>query len=342
VIENLVYLLNTVIYGIIVSAVSFLIIFFITPAFIKYLSKKGSEVVDYHKPGKPFIPRPAGPILLIGIVIAEIILYLLIPDIKIISVLLTTIIGFFIGYIDDRKTMPGWFKPVALILAAVPIIVLGSHGNYLGLIFDSAFIPLLYILLIFSIVPIVGNTINSIDVFNGVASGFIIITMIPLLVSVMLFGNTNVFLMSLPLLFGCIAIYHYHKFPSKIFLGDSGTLLLGSMYAGILIVGNSEIIGVIALLPAVMNSFLFLSSVKKIVEHRQVKTRPVTICDDFRLMASKDSSAPATLVRLILASGPLSEQEIIRRVFILGTFSSLLAFISIVIQYSFMKGIISL
>jgi UDP-GlcNAc:undecaprenyl-phosphate/decaprenyl-phosphate GlcNAc-1-phosphate transferase len=325
-----------------VSAISFLIIFFVTPPFIKYLNKKGKVVVDYHKPGKPNVPRPAGPVLLIGLVIGEIILYFLILDVKIISVLLTTIIAFIIGYIDDVKTMPGWFKPAALILAAIPIIILGSHGDYLGLIFDSAFIPILYILLILSIIPIVGNTINSIDVFNGVASGFIIITMIPLLVSLILFGSTSVFLMGLPLLSGSIAIYQYHKFPSKIFLGDSGTLLLGSMYAGLSIVGNSEIIGVIALLPAVMNSFLFLSSVKKIVEHRQVKTRPVTICDDFRLMASKDSSAPATLVRLILARGPLSEQEIITRIFILATFSSILAFITIVIQYSFMMGEISL
>lgn len=324
------------------SAISFLIVFFITPAFIEYLTRKGRVVVDYHKPGKPMVPRPAGPVLLIGIVISEIILYFLILDVKIISVLLTTIIAFIIGYIDDLKTMPGWFKPAALILAAIPIIVLGTHGNYLGLIFDSAFIPILYILLILSIIPIVGNTINSIDVFNGVASGFIIITMIPLLVSVILFSNTNVFLIGLPLLFGCIAMYQYHKFPSKIFLGDSGTLLLGSMYAGISIVGNSEIIGVIALLPAVMNSFLFLSSVKKIVEHRQVKTRPVTICDDFRLMASKDISAPATLVRLILARGPLSEQEIITRIFILATFSSVLAIISIGIQYAFMIGKLSL
>ncbi len=324
------------------SAISFLIVFFITPAFIEYLTRKGRVVVDYHKPGKPMVPRPAGPVLLIGIVISEIILYFLILDVKIISVLLTTIIAFIIGYIDDLKTMPGWFKPAALILAAIPIIVLGTHGNYLGLIFDSAFIPILYILLILSIIPIVGNTINSIDVFNGVASGFIIITMIPLLVSVILFSNTNVFLIGLPLLFGCIAMYQYHKFPSKIFLGDSGTLLLGSMYAGISIVGNSEIIGVIALLPAVMNSFLFLSSVKKIVEHREVKTRPVTICDDFRLMASKDNSAPATLVRLILARGPLSEQEIITRIFILATFSSVLAIISISIQYAFMIGKLSL
>lgn len=338
----MIYPLDIAIYGIIVSAISFLIVFFITPAFIEYLSRKGRVVVDYHKPGKPMVPRPAGPVLLIGIVISEIILYFLILDVKIISVLLTTIIAFIIGYIDDLKTMPGWFKPAALILAAIPIIVLGTHGNYLGLIFDSAFIPILYILLILSIIPIVGNTINSIDVFNGVASGFIIITMIPLLVSVILFSNTNVFLIGLPLLFGCIAMYQYHKFPSKIFLGDSGTLLLGSMYAGISIVGNSEIIGVIALLPAVMNSFLFLSSVKKIVEHRQVKTRPVTICDDFRLMASKDNSAPATLVRLILARGPLSEQEIITRIFILATFSSILAIISIGIQYAFMIGKLSL
>ena len=338
----LIYPLDIAIYGIIVSAISFLIVFFITPAFIQYLSRKGRVVVDYHKPGKPMVPRPAGPVLLIGIVISEIILYFLILDVKIISVLLTTIIAFIIGYIDDLKTMPGWFKPAALILAAIPIIVLGTHGNYLGLIFDSAFIPILYILLILSIIPIVGNTINSIDVFNGVASGFIIITMIPLLVSVILFSNTNVFLIGLPLLFGCIAMYQYHKFPSKIFLGDSGTLLLGSMYAAISIVGNSEIIGVIALLPAVMNSFLFLSSVKKIVEHREVKTRPVTICDDFRLMASKDNSAPATLVRLILARGPLSEQEIITRIFILATFSSILAIISIGIQYAFMIGKLSL
>ncbi len=229
----LIYPLDITIYGIIVSAVSFLIVFFITPAFIEYLTKKGRVVVDYHKPGKPKVPRPAGPVLLIGIVISEIILYFLILDVKIISVLLTTIIAFIIGYIDDLKTMPGWFKPAALILTSIPIIVLGTHGNYLGLIFDSAFIPILYILLILSIIPIVGNTINSIDVFNGVATGFIIITMIPLLVSVILFSNTNVFLIGLPLLFGCIAMYQYHKFPSKIFLGDSGTLLLGSMYAAL-------------------------------------------------------------------------------------------------------------
>jgi UDP-N-acetylglucosamine--dolichyl-phosphate N-acetylglucosaminephosphotransferase len=120
----LIYPSDVIINAAIVSAISFLIIFFITPPFIKYLNKKGKTVVDYHKPGKPLIPRPAGPIILLGIVVAEIILYLLILDVKIISLLLTTIIAFFIGYIDDLKTMPGWFKPVALILAPITKIVL--------------------------------------------------------------------------------------------------------------------------------------------------------------------------------------------------------------------------
>ncbi len=105
------------------------------------------------------------------------------------------------------------------------------------------------------------------------------------------------------------------------------------MYGALAIAGSSEIIGVIALLPAVMNSFLFLSSVKKIVEHRQVKTRPVVLLDDYRLAASKELMAPATLVRLILADGPLSEKEIGRKILVLAAFSATLAFISIAIQY---------
>jgi UDP-N-acetylglucosamine--dolichyl-phosphate N-acetylglucosaminephosphotransferase len=135
-------------------------------------------------------------------------------------------------------------------------------------------------------------------------------------------------------LFGTLAFYKYHKFPSKIFPGDSGTLLLGAMYGALAIAGRSEIIGVIALLPAVMNSFLFLASVKKIVEHRQVKARPVVLLDDYRLAASPDKLAPATLVRLMLAEGPLGEKEIGNKILKLAIFTAVLAFVTIGIQYA--------
>jgi UDP-N-acetylglucosamine--dolichyl-phosphate N-acetylglucosaminephosphotransferase len=108
------------------------------------------------------------------------------------------------------------------------------------------------------------------------------------------------------------------------------------MYGAVAIAGKAEIIGVVALLPAVINSFLFLSSVRRIVEHRQVKARPVAILDDFRLAASNEKAAPATLVRLILADGPLSEKEVAQKIFALAAFSSVLAFTTIALQYYFL------
>ncbi len=319
----------------IVSLVSFGVIFFLMPKSIRSLKLKGKVVKDYHKPGKSDIPRPAGPILLLGIALAEVILYILTLSDAVLAILLTTVIGFIVGIVDDIRIMPGWFKPLALVAAAIPLILLGAHGNYLNLIFGSAFIPILYIPLILIIIPVVGNTINSIDVVNGVASSSVIIALIPILASVLLFGNVHVFLAGLPLLAGTIAFYNYHRYPSRIFPGDSGTLLMGTMLGAIAIAGKSEIIAVIALLPAVMNSFLFLSSMKKIVEHREVKARPTILTDDFKLMASKDKRAPVTLLRLILADGPLTEEEIIKQVTKLAIFCSALAFISIYIQSLF-------
>jgi UDP-N-acetylglucosamine--dolichyl-phosphate N-acetylglucosaminephosphotransferase len=111
------------------------------------------------------------------------------------------------------------------------------------------------------------------------------------------------------------------------------------MYGALAIAGSSEVIGVIALLPAVMNSFLFLDSVKKVIEHRQIKSRPTILMEDFRLMASKERDAPSTLLRLILADGPLCEKEIGKRIVKLMIFSSVLAIVSLVLQYHSLTGI---
>lgn len=330
--------INLIIYAVAVSVISFFGVVLLTPPAIRLLVAKGKVVPDAHKPEKPPVPRPAGPIIMISIAAAEIVLFILTMNVAVFAILLTTAIAFFVGYIDDNLVMPGWFKPVALLAAAIPLVLLDVYagevyGDSLNLVFGSAYIPLLYIPLIFVIIPITGNTINSIDVLNGVASGFLIIAIVPLLVSIAIFGSREVLLAALPLLFATIAFYRYHKFPSRIFPGDSGTLLLGAMYGAVAIAGSSEIIGVIALLPAVMNSFLFLASVKRIVEHREVKARPTTLTNDFKIAATNDSSAPATLVRLIVVDRPLGEREIGYRIFKLALFTSLLAFISIAIQY---------
>jgi len=187
--------------------------------------------------------------------------------------------------------------------------------------------------LIIFMIPITGNTINSIDVLNGVASGFMVIASFTLSICLFILQNYEIAIVSLPLGFVSLAFYKYHKIPSKIFPGDSGALTFGAMYGVIAIIGGVEIIAAIALLPAVINSFLFLSSVKRVVEHRQIKN-PTMLTSDFKLKTTDEKTAPVTLVRLILASGPLTEKQVGFAIFKLAIFSGILAIIT-----AFMMGV---
>lgn len=321
------------------AAVSCIIAFFVvyvtTPPLIKFLEKRNMAVKDMNKKEDVMVVRPGGPSIVLGIIVSEIVLYAFLQLNEIIALIITTTAAFAIGYVDDRKVMGGWFKPVALAIAAAPIIALGAYDTDLAFpLFGDVQIPALYLALIVLMIPIMGNTINSIDVLNGVASGFMVIASFSLSICLFIVQNYEIAIVSLPLGFVSLAFYKYHKVPSRIFPGDSGALTLGAMYGCIAIIGGVEIIAAVAMLPAVINSFLFLSSVKKIVEHRQIKGKPVEHTEDMKLKATDDKTAPVTLVRLILAGGPLSEKQVGSAIFKLGIFSGILAIIT-----AFMMGI---
>jgi UDP-N-acetylglucosamine--dolichyl-phosphate N-acetylglucosaminephosphotransferase len=322
-------LTELIIPAIISCIVAFFVVFVMTPPLIKFLGNRNFVVKDVNKKENVMIVRPGGPSIILGIIAAEIILYAFLQLNEILAIIITTFAAFVIGYVDDRKVMGGWFKPVALAIAAIPIIAFGAYDSDLVFpLFGTVQIPLLYLALIIFMIPITGNTINSIDVLNGVASGFMVIASFSLSICLFIIGNYEIAIVSLPLGFVSLAFYKYHKIPSKIFPGDSGALTFGAMYGAIAIVGGVEILAAIVLLPAVINSFLFLSSVKRIVEHRQIKGKPVEHTDDFRLKATDDKTAPVTLVRLILAGGPLSEKQVGYKIFKLALFSGSLAIIT--------------
>ena len=322
-------MIELIIPTIIACLFAFFIVFFITPVIIKILQKKNFVVKDVNKKGNVMIPRPGGLSIILGIVVSELIFYVFLQLNEILAIIITTTMAFFIGYVDDRKTMGGWFKPLMLAIAALPIIFIGAYDSNLTFpLFGDVQIPLLYFGLIIFMIPITGNTINSIDVLNGVASGFMVIASFTLSICLFILQNYEIAVISLPLGFVSLAFYKYHKIPSKIFPGDSGALAFGAMYGSIAIVGGVEIIAAIILLPAIINSFLFLSSVKRIVEHRQIKGKPVEHTDNFKLKATKDQTAPVTLVRLILTNGPLSEKQVGLEIFKLAIFSGILGIIT--------------
>ena len=328
-------MIDLVIPAAVCSIIAFFVVYVMTPPLIKFLGKRNLAVKDMNKKEDVMVVRPGGPSIIVGIVISEIVLYAFLQMNEILAIIITTSAAFVVGYIDDRKVMGGWFKPALLAVAAIPIILLGAYDSDLAFpLFGIVQIPVLYLALIILMIPITGNTINSIDVLNGVASGFMVIASFSLTICLFIIQNYEIAVASLPLGFVSLAFYKYHKIPSKIFPGDSGALTLGAMYGTIAIVGGVEIIAAVALLPAVINSFLFLSSVKRIVEHRQIKGKPVEHTDDFKLKATDDQTAPVTLVRLILAGGPLSEKQVGFAIFKLAIFSGVLAIIT-----AFLMGI---
>jgi len=227
------------------------------------------------------------------------------------------------------KFKKGLMKPTLLILASLPILLLVTYDFHpMFPIFGSVRLSIIYPILVLFAVPIVSNATIMIDVLNGVLSGFMVITTIPLIFALVLRSEYHILIATLPLIASSFAFYLFHRYPSRIFPGDSGSLALGAMFCAIAIVGRVEIVAIISILPALLNSFFILSSIKGLIEHRNIKTRPTTILPDSRLAASREPSAPATLVRMMLIDGPLSEQKVVLNIFKLSAFSAFLAIIT--------------
>lgn len=186
-------MLDKTIAAIVVSAIAFVTVYAITPILIKTLEKRKLVVKDYNRVGGAMVARPGGPSILAGIMVSEIVLYAFFSSIEVLAIILTTFLAFLVGLADDRKVLGGWFKPLALAATAIPIILLGAHGSHLDFpLFGSVHIPELYLALIVIMIPITGNTVNSIDVLNGVASGFMTIASFALTISLFIVHHYDI------------------------------------------------------------------------------------------------------------------------------------------------------
>src|SRR3989475_11683192 len=187
-------MLDKIILAILVSAIAFFSVYITTPFLIRVLEKRNLTVKDYNRVGGAMVPRPGGPSILVGILASEFTLYAFFSSVEILAIIITTSIAFLVGLADDRKVLGGWFKPLALAGSAIPIILLGAYfPPHLEFpLFGYVKIPELYLALIIIIVSITGNTINSIDVLNAVASGFMTIASFALTISLFIVHNYDI------------------------------------------------------------------------------------------------------------------------------------------------------
>ncbi len=294
-----------------------------------------------HKPGQTKVPTPAGPLLIAAIVAGEIGIYLVHEStIPLVAIEVSVVAGA-VGLYDDLRGLGGIIKPTLVALAAAPLILEEQvhHSLYTGSlafpIFGSTGTHfIIFALLIVAAMPVSANAFNMLDAFNGEISGFTGLVSVALVAGMVMEGLSSSnfdwvrLAAALPLMAAAFSFYYYNKFPAKAFDGDTGSLAFGALYAALAIMGGVEIAALVALIPAVINSYYILYSAKGLVEHKQMKMRPTYLGTDGKLHATEDAKAPTTLVRMILLGSPSDEREIVQMILTLTLFACALSILT--------------
>ena len=287
--------------------------------------------VDVHKQRKPEVPEMCGVCILVGLAVSILVSLAILPNYAVDFLVFLSVVLFsgLIGAVDDLRRLGPRIKPLLTAFASLPILLTRIYDPrpILPLVGRTR-LTIIYPLLIPFAIAVPSNAVNMLDPLNGVMSGTCSIVVFVLTVSAAILGHWNAVILGAGLLGALLAFYRYNRFPSRVFPGNVGTLAVGAAIGALVVIGRLEAIGVVAMMPHIMNGFYFLASVGGLYERRQMAARPIRVLSDGRLAASPNKSSPLTLTRIILAVGPMKEEEAIRYFFLLTAFSGFLAFLT--------------
>jgi len=311
--------------------VTFVVTFATTPIIAKAMRKWGITGQDIHKLSKPIVPEMCGVAVIIGMVVSATVYSLLSPSaIRIVAAFVgTVLIAGAIGVVDDLRPLGARTKPLLTALAGIPILVLGTYVPYVEIpLVGLIRFTIVYPVLIPIAIAVTSNSINMMDVMNGAMPSTVAVISFTMFGLLLWEGNTGTAVLAGVLLAAMLSFFYFNRFPSKVFSGDTGSLSVGAAVGALAIFGRIEAVAIVALIPQIMNSFYGLASVRGLREHREILQRPTKLLQDGRLQASSDRGAPVTLARLILASGPLGEKEIVNGMMLLTLVSCILAIVT--------------
>ena len=188
-----------------------------------------------HQHARP-VPRGGGIAIILSFVLTGLLVYLLMsgveresaervfiqlgPPIAVMAVL---------GLLDDRFELDSWIKLLVQILVALYFYLTDAGIDSL-LNHD---LPM-WIALPLTICWVVGitNAFNLIDGMDGVAAGLASIAAFSMAVWVVLTDGTMVVVAALMIFCGaCLGFLRYNFSPAKIFMGDTGSLFIGMLFA---------------------------------------------------------------------------------------------------------------
>jgi UDP-N-acetylglucosamine--dolichyl-phosphate N-acetylglucosaminephosphotransferase len=242
---------------------AFLATFHLTKRFISRFHQGGYVVKDMYKFDKPKIPTMGGIALIGGVMVSLVASIILLGQGDLIEWIMILYFVIFIygmfGLLDDLIQVKSRFKRVYILyLLALPVALLNVDTTIriagyelpLGWAFSYIIAPVY--------VMVVANMINMHAGFNGLSGGLtLILIFFTGLKAYMKFGVESLHYI-VPVFGGLLAFMWFNRYPSKIFLGNSGTYMIGASLGGLIIVYSMEWFGVFILIPHIINFLMWI------------------------------------------------------------------------------------
>ncbi|WP_052659506.1 glycosyltransferase family 4 protein [Bacillus alveayuensis] len=245
------------------------------PLVINFANKIGAvDIPNGRKVHKQAVPRIGGVAIYIAYVTGFVLISLF-EDLNF-SILLAASIIFITGFIDDICQIKPWQKLIGQCFAAVMVLIDGLYINFLTIPFMEQSIPVsAWIAIPISFIWIIGitNAVNLIDGLDGLASGVSIIASTSIFIMALLTGNIEVALLSMALIGSTFGFLLFNFHPAKIFMGDTGSLLLGFLLSVHSLISFKQVTFITFIIPVLILAVPIVDTTVAIVRRKVNKKR---------------------------------------------------------------------
>lgn len=313
--------------------ISLVITYVITPMVKSLAIKIGAvDKPDARKVHSGTIPRLGGLAIFIGYITSVLINVPTSDDLW--GLLLGSFFLVCIGIWDDVAQIGPKTKLMGQIIAAGILVAFGIEVEFITnpwghmIYLDYFSVPL-------TIFWVVGftNIVNLIDGLDGLAAGISLIACLAIFSITWQMGQTDLALLTLALAGAACGFLRYNFNPAKIFMGDTGSMLLGYSMAAISIMGAVKTAAAVALVvPVIVMGLPILDTAFAIIR-RRINGKPVFKPDKghvhHRLLAMGLSQKQAVLLMYGVTA-------------LLGALSMVVAKVNVAVGFVVVLGVLAL
>jgi UDP-GlcNAc:undecaprenyl-phosphate GlcNAc-1-phosphate transferase len=178
-----------------------------------------------HKIHPAVTPAVGGLTLAFGLAVSYLTLNLEMSK-EIRSILLGALFMLFWGVLDDRFSLNAWQKLFGQFIVAGLMLALGIQVQATRIVWLDAFLTLLWFVGIL-------NAFNFVDSMDGLAIGLAAIASSFFMLVMIDSGQPELSLLAAGVLGSCLGVFVFNAAPARLFLGDSGSQLLGFLLAAL-------------------------------------------------------------------------------------------------------------